>query len=77
MEARRLGEVSELVEQISQELQTRRNPEYMLWRLVDCAGIVSELADSNAIGQTTRPTGRGYYIGKVSIPQKPQFTKRR
>jgi len=70
-----LEEVYDLVSQITKELKTRRNPEYMLWRLVDCAGIVSELADSKAIGQAASPTGKGYYIGKLK--PSPQMTKRR
>ena len=59
-------EISRLVRQVQNELDTPKgkDPDYMLWRLVDAAGLVSEMASHNAMGQTKNPTARGYYIGR-------------
>ncbi|MFQ5625024.1 MAG: hypothetical protein ACE5FM_00010 [Methyloligellaceae bacterium] len=40
-------------------------PEWLLWRLVDAAGLVSESSAAGKVGQPGSPTGRGYSIHKV------------
>ena len=64
------GEVEHLLSQVMTELKTRRDPAYMLWRLVDAAGLVSRSADPDALGQYQRATGRGYSL------QVPTWEKR-
>ena len=59
-----LSEVEGLIKEVENELKsTRKEPAYMLWRLVDAAGLVSEFTSHTAVGRQEAPTGRGYFIG--------------
>ena len=40
-----------------------------LWRLVDAAGMLSELLDPDASGKRNRPTGHGYFIDRI-VPRR-------
>lgn len=60
-----LPRIRELVEQASARLETASTPGFRdeaLWRLVDAAGLLAELASPNATGQPGSPTGGGHAL---------------